>query len=152
MNFIKKNKILLLTLSVLFILLLLIVIYICSYKNNSNKYGNRLNGIENVIINNNTVENVKQTILNNDNCKNVSYKLDGRLVKIFIEVKPDMDELSLESLFNSILDKFSKEEKAFYDFEIFVTSESGSYPLIAYKHRNNDVFSITRKEVVDNEK
>lgn len=151
MNFIKKNKILVVLLLILFIVLILSTIYIYSYKNNKNRYGNRLNGIENVIISNNTVENVKQTVLNNNNCINVSYRLDGKLIKLFIEVKPETDELTLESIFNSVLDKFSKEEKSFYDFEIFVTSDSEMYPLIAYKHRNNDVFSITRKEVVENE-
>lgn len=151
MNFIKKHKILIVFVLILFIILVLSTIYIYSYKNNKDKYGNRLNGIENVIISNDTVENVKQTVLNNNNCISVSYKLDGKLIKLFIEVKPETDELSLESVFNLVLDQFSESEKAFYDFEIFVTSDSDMYPLIAYKHRNNDIFSITRKEVIENE-
>lgn len=151
MNFIKKNKILVAILTLVFIVIIISAIYIYLYQTNSNKYGNRLNGIENVLISNNKITNIKDKLLSNNNCNTVSYKLDGKIIKFFIDVTPETDELSLESMFNSILDGFSDSEKAFYDFEIFVTSTSKSYPVIAYKHRNNEVFSISRKEVVEDE-
>lgn len=151
MNFIKKNKILVTILIVIFIIIALTIIYIYSYKTNLNKYGNRLNGIEDVLIADSKIVSIKEKILSNNSCNKIEYKLDGKIIKFFIDVKPETDELTLESLFNSILDGFSESEKSFYDFEIFVTSTSKSYPVIAYKHRNNEVFSISRKEVVENE-
>ncbi len=151
MNFIKKNKVLVAILTLVFVFIIILAIYIYLYQNNSNKYGNRLNGIENVLISDNKITNIKDKLLSNNNCNTVNYKLDGKIIKFFIDVKPETDELSLESMFNLILDGFSDSEKAFYDFEIFVTSTSKSYPVIAYKHRNNEVFSISRKEVVQDE-
>lgn len=151
MNFIKRNKILITILTLIFIITILLVIYFCIYQKNSNKYGNRLNGIENVLISDNKISNIKEKILSNNNCNSITYKLDGKIIKFFIDVNPETDELTLESIFNSILDGFSDSEKSFYDFEIFVTSTSKSYPVIAYKHRNNEVFSISRKEVVQDE-
>lgn len=151
MNFIKRNKILVTILTLLFIVIILLTIYIYLYQSNSNKYGNRLNGIENVLIADTKIDNIKEKVLSNDNCNTITYKLDGKIIKFFIDVKPETDELTLESIFNLILDGFTDSEKSFYDFEIFVTSTSKSYPVIAYKHRNNQVFSISRKEVVEDE-
>lgn len=151
MNFIKKNKILVTILTLIFIIIILLAIYIYLYQSNSNKYGNRLNGIENVLIADTKIDNIKEKVLGNENCNTITYKLDGKIIKFFIDVKPETDELTLESIFNLILDGFTDSEKAFYDFEIFVTSTSKSYPVIAYKHRNNQVFSISRKEVVEDE-
>ncbi len=152
MNFIKKHKVLLIVLILILIILGLFSMYAYSYQQNKNKYGNRLNGIENVIITDNKIENIKQKVLTNDICDTVSYKLNGKIIKFFIEVKSETDELTLESIFNSILEEFSDSEKKFYDFEIFVTNNSKSYIVVAYKHKNNDVFSISRKEVVEDEK
>lgn len=152
MNFIKKHKVLVIVLTLVFIIMVSsIIMYICSYQQNKDKYGNRLNGIESVIITDNKIVNIKQKILDNINCKKMYYKLDGKIIKFFLDVAEETDELTLESIFNSILEEFSDEEKDFYDFEIFVTSNSKSYPIIAYKHRNNEVFSISRKEVVEDE-
>ena len=153
MNYIKKHKTLFIVLVLLFILVIFMSIYIFFYQTNSNKYGNRLNGIENVHINESKIDDVKQEVLKNDNCISISYKLDGKLIKFFMKVKPDTDELTLESIFNVILTKFTEEEKSFYDFEIFVNSKEGAnnFPVIAYKHRNKEVFSISRKEVKTSE-
>lgn len=152
MSFIKKNKVLVLVLTLVFIIMISsLVMYIYSYQQNKDKYGNRLNGIENVIITDNKIVNIKQKILDNDSCNKISYKLDGKIVKFFLDVKEETDELTLESILNSVLEEFSDEEQSFYDFEIFVTSTSKFYPIIAYKHRNNGFFSISRKEVVEDE-
>jgi len=61
--------------------------------------------------------------------------------------------LTVESLLNLILDNFTEEEKSFYDFEVFITNEEEKelYPMIAYKHRNNVTFTITKKVGVENE-
>lgn len=151
MKFIKKYKVLLICLILLLIILLLFGIYIKNYQQNQDKYGNRLNGIENVAITDNKIENIKQMVLDNESCSKISYKLDGKLVKFFIEANEETDELTLESIFNLILEEFSKSEKQFYDFEIFVTDSSKSYFVVAYKHKNSEVFTIFRKEVVENE-
>ena len=61
------------------------LIYIFFYQTNSNKYGNRLNGIENVHINESKIDDVKQEVLKNDNCISISYRLDGKLIKFFMK-------------------------------------------------------------------
>lgn len=152
MKFIKKHKVLLIVLTLILIMLVLFSMYAYSYQQNKNRYGNRLNGIENVIITDDKIENIKEKVLTNEICDTVTYKQNGKIIKFFIEVNLETDELTLESIFNSILEEFSDSEKKFYDFEIFVTNNSKSYIVAAYKHKNSEVFSITRKEVVEDEK
>ena len=156
MNFIKKHKILVIVL-VIFIVLM-VVLGIC-FKNvflaeeSNDKYGNRLNGIEKVQITDSRLSKVKEKILNDKNTNTVDYNISGKIIKFFIQVKAETDELTVESLLNLILDNFTEEEKSFYDFEVFITNEEETelYPMIAYKHRNNVTFTITKKVGVENE-
>lgn len=156
MNFIKNHKIL-----VLFIIIFIILMIITSlvfrnvfFSNNGNdKYGNRLNGIEKVQITDSRLQNIKEKLLSNKSTNSVSYNISGRIIKFFIQVKLETDELSVEALLNVILENFTDDEKKFYDFEVFITNEEEKelYPMIAYKHRNNVAFTITKKVGVENE-
>lgn len=150
MNFIKNHKIL--VLFVVILVILMTIIGICFKlvffpENTNDKYGSRLNGIEKVQITDSRLQNIKEKILDNKSTNTVSYNITGRIIKYFIQVKVNTDELTVESLLNLILDNFTDEEKRFYDFEVFITNEEKQelYPMIAYKHRNNVTFTITKK-------
>ena len=156
MNFIKKHKVLISMLIVTVIVFSIIAF--CFTKvflsSGGNKYGNRLNGIENYQITDLRFDSVKEKLMNNKNTTNMSASITGRIIKFFIEVKTETDELTVESLLNLILDNFTEEEKDFYDFEVFITNEKDVelYPMIAYKHRLNSSFTITKKVGKENEK
>lgn len=155
MTFIRKHK-LLIGLSLLFVVILaVIIIWLInvSVENETDKYGNRINGIENVQIANSKVDEIKNTILTNTQINKIIYRLDGKLIKFFIEIKKDTEEINIENILSTIIEKFNDEERKFYDFQIFITSEEKKepYPIIAYKHRNNEVFTITKKEGSNNE-
>ncbi|MBE6152034.1 MAG: hypothetical protein E7165_01815 [Firmicutes bacterium] len=157
MKFIKNHKVVI-SLIVIYVIVFGIIGF-CFTKvflssNGGNKYGNRLNGIENVQITDLRFNSVKEKILGNKNTNDTYFGLTGRIIKIFIEVKSETDELTVQSLLNLILDNFTEEEKKFYDFEVFVTSEKDEelYPMIAYKHCNNSSFTTTKKVGKENEK
>lgn len=157
MNFIKNHKILVLFIVIFIILMVVIGI---SFKNMffseniNDKYGNRLNGIEKVHITDSRLQEIKEKLLSNKSINTISYNISGRIIKFFIQVKSETDELSVESMLNVILESFTDEEKGFYDFEVFITNEEEKelYPMIAYKHCNNVTFTITKKVGVENEK
>jgi len=157
MNFIKNHKILVLFIGIFIVLMIVVVCLIVqssSSKDGNNKYGNRLVGIENVQIPDSRLQNIKEKVINDKNTNGVSYNITGRIVKVFIEVKKETDEITIESLLNLILENFTEDEKKFYDFQIFVTNEEETaelYPMIAYKHRNNVTFTITKKVGEENE-
>lgn len=157
MNFIKNHKILVFVISLLIVLMIIISLWIMSATSSvdpNSKYGNRLAGIEKVEIADSRLQTVKEKILNDKNTNQTTYKIDGRIIKFFIEFKPETDELTIESLLNLILENFTDDEKKFYDFEVFITNEEEKaelYPMIAYKHRNNVTFTITKKAGEKNE-
>lgn len=155
MTFIRKHKVLI-GFSLLFVVTLFVIIIrlINSSKQNEiDKYGSRIKGIENVQISDSKVEDIKRTILTNTSVNKITYRLDGKIIKFFIEVKKDTEELNIEDILYTMYDKFNDSEKKFYDFQVFIVCEEKKefYPVIAYKHRNNEAFTITRKEGSNNE-
>ncbi|MBE6138215.1 MAG: hypothetical protein E7173_00530 [Firmicutes bacterium] len=158
MNIIKKHKFLVLFISI-FIVLMIIVIFGVIQSNSSSdsnsKYGNRLVGIENMQITDSRLQTVKGNVLSDKSVNDLSHDITGRIIKIFIQVKPETDEIKIQSLMNIILENFTDDEKKFYDFQVFITNEveeTELYPMIAYKHRNNVAFTITKKVGEKNEK
>lgn len=156
MKFKRKHKFLILFIVVFIILIVsgvVIVDNLTSSDDSNSKYGNRLKGIENVEIMDSRFQSVKGKLLDNKYTNTASYNISGRIIKFFIQVKSETDELSVEDLLNIILENFTEEEKKFYDFEVFVTNEKEEelYPMIAYKHRNNATFTITKKVGKENE-
>ena len=150
MNFIKSHKNLIIFITIFVILMILAGV--CGYvlfatDESSDKYGNRLNGIENVLITEERFNTVKEKITSNKNVNRVTANVTGRIVKVFIEVKKETDEKTIDELLNIILTNFTEEEKKFYDFETFITNEEKTelYPMIAYRHHNNITFTITKK-------
>lgn len=151
MDFIKKNKLLIPIIVILVFLLIITAICLKGMffgSNSLSAYGDRLKGIENVKLEQSKIDSVKDYIMSNKNCNSVTYNLSGKQVKFIIEVKEETDELSVESLLNGLLTKFSDDEKNFYDFQVFIINEKNGtelYPMLAYKHRNSDKFTISKK-------
>lgn len=150
MKFIKKHKVLIIVLIIIAVLIAVCSVFVVksfSDKDPNAKYGNRLNGIDKVEITETRLKNVSEKLLDNKITKKANFNISGRIVKLFIEVKNDTDELSVQSLLTVILENFTEDEKSFYDFEVFITNESEKelYPMIAYKHRNNKAFTLSKK-------
>ena len=87
LNFMKKN--IFLTIISLFILISLIIIAIVSFKffiNGNNKYGNRLDGIEEVEITSEEKKEIASTIEENDNVDNNFNKLKDKLYGLCVKM------------------------------------------------------------------
>lgn len=156
MKFIKNHKNLVIFIIIFVILMIvagLCVSVLFTTEESSDKYGGRLNGIENVPITEERFNTVKGKLIDNKNVNTVSSNVTGRIIKFFIEVKVDTDEITVDELLNTILTNFTDEEKKFYDFQTFITNEEEKelYPMIAYKHHNNVAFTITKKVGEKNE-
>lgn len=158
MDFLKKHKSLVIFIAIIVVLIIIvsavIVTIVSSNDDVNEKYGNRLAGIESVEISDARLETVETKLLENKNANAVSYNISGRIIKFFIQVKSETDALSVENMLNTILDNFTLEEKDFYDFAAYITNEKEEelYPMLAYKHHSNQIFTITKKVGGQNEK
>lgn len=151
MKFLKKPKYKIIVLVIFIIIMLLAFLGIKEliYPNSSiDLYGNRLEGIEEVPIKTDTINNIKDLIMDTDKASSVDYYLNGRIVKFIIDVKKDIDLVDAKSMSDSIIEKLSDDQQSFYDIEVFITSkeskDSEIYPIIGSKHRDSLTFVWTK--------
>lgn len=144
-KWIKKNKglsiVLLLT---LVLLIFIIVIFIkLLMGNSSNNYGNRLDGIEEVKISNDTYDGVESEIMDTGLAENVSIRLQGKIVYTTIVLKSDTSIVKAKELATNTLDNYKEEELKFYDFSFFLKweEEESDAVITGNKHHNLDTIT-----------
>lgn len=118
----------------------------------NNKYGDRLNGIEDHKISSNTIDDIEKTIKENKQVSKVTYHNEGRILNFIITVSADMKTEDAKALDDIILDKISDDNKSYYDIQILIDTEeeNNSYPIVGYKNKSKDDF-VYGNEVVSSE-
>lgn len=141
-KWINKNKGLsiLLLLAVIFVIILLIIFIELLVGGSSNKYGNRLEGIDKVKISNETYESVKQEVEETDLVEKVETRLQGKIVYTTIELKDGITVEKAKQLAEKTLDNYSEEELKYYDFSFFLEwkGEEKNTVITGNKHHNLD--------------
>ncbi|MCM1370800.1 MAG: hypothetical protein NC181_02775 [Clostridium sp.] len=138
MKFIKKNRSILIILSVIIVILLITFFALYNFLfsgYNSSPWGNRLDGIEEVPISEETINSGKKIFTDIDGVQNVTYSLSGKRCNFIITVSKDTKYENIIKLEDKFLELFTDEQKNFYDFQIYIdiNEESDIYPIIGYK-------------------
>ncbi len=150
MNKIKKNKLLILflLLVILVTVFLVKILLIFSDSDEVAIYGERLTGDEVVTIDSDEInQKIKKEVSEQtDRCK---VRIQGRIVNIILSVKADVSRDTAKELASATLEKFSKKEKSYYDFQIYLNKEAESedkaqFPIIGYKHHTKDNITWTK--------
>jgi len=82
-----------------------------------NKYGNRLDGIENVKIDNDRLVSLASSLEENEKVEVAKCHLQGKIVYIEMTLVDSTSKDNAKEIANSTLSEFSEEEINFYDFE-----------------------------------
>jgi hypothetical protein len=115
-------------------------------------YGTRLKNNADFPITNDMVETLKSNIKENEIVKEVTYSLSGKIINIIVILDDDIPITEGQELEEDILSSFEEEIKSYYDFQLFLTSETLEYPAIGYKHHTTENFIWTNNNVkVSNE-
>ena len=96
-----------------------------------------INGIKEVFEGVEEISKIEVYTESNKNSK-------SRIIKTRITLTKDVSFEGMKTLCNSMVEKVSEENLAYYDLEVFISSNdetSEVYPQIGYKHRSNTVFS-----------
>lgn len=123
--------------------------------NNKSKYGDRLDGIENYKISEQTISEMKEEFLKNEFVTDFNYNLTGRIVKVTITVKSDTEVEKTQELSSIITKALPEDYQKYYDISYYVVSneENDLYPIVGTKHKTSEVFSWTiKREVKEEEK
>ncbi len=144
-RFYKEHRIFTILMAVVLVCVVLIatVLIQCFYVGNgSDKYGNRLEGIEKVKISESRQKDFEKNNANNDKVKTVDVKVTGKIIYITMEFEPNVALVEAQSIAQKSLESFSEKEQKFYDFNITLkqaASDKGEgFVISGAKNKNSD--------------
>lgn len=108
--------------------------------NGTSKYGPRLDGIEDHIVENDRLDDYRDKLVENGKVKTASIELKGTIFYVKILFEKDSDLTEAEGIALKSLENFSEEELKFYDFQFTLESEANENSngfLIEGAHNHN---------------
>ncbi len=143
----NKNKgfAIIIALGFILFLILLIIFFQMLIGGSSDKYGNRLDGIDKVKISNETFEEVKKEVTDTELVEDVSTRVQGKIVYMTITLKSDTSKDKAKEIASATLDNYSEDELKFYDFSFFLKwkGEEGDTVVTGNKHHSLDSITWT---------
>jgi len=138
----KNNKIAVLFSIVL--ILILVIVFLMIYPLYSTKsgsdYGNRLDGIKNVAIEDSINNDIKSYFKEDERIEKVTTNLKGKLYNVVLITKNDVPTNEIVDKIPEMFNKFSEEQLSFYDFQVFITTKIGKdeKTIIGYKNKKSE--------------
>ena len=147
-NWIKKNIGLTIVLGLTFVLLIILTAIFINLLagGSSNKYGNRLEGIEEVKIAGDVFDGVETELVDSGLVEEASVRLQGKIVYTTIVLKGDTTVDKAKELAGATLDNYSAEELGFFDFSYFLkwNGEESDTVITGNKHHNLEAIAWVR--------
>lgn len=143
MNFLKRNKSIIIALIIFFVAVLLCVQIknILIPNDGAAVYGNRLDG--EIKLDKNIESKVAEKA---EGASNVKLRVSGRIINITITVANDVSKDAAKEYAKKTLDAFTSEEKAYYDIQFYLLKdgEATDFPIIGYKIQNAEKITWTK--------
>ena len=148
-NKLKNNKVLLVLALILIICFVLIVVALFKYfysGKNTSKYGDRLEGAESYTLHSSMKSEIER-LYEKTEVSSVSIKQNGKIVYLTIDLAEVKKIEDAKSIALKSLDKFTDDEKNFYDIQFIITcskeesssAENNLYPKMGYKNSSSSV-------------
>lgn len=146
-NWANRNKglAIIIALTIVLLLILLIIFLQMLIGGSSDKYGNRLDGIDKVKISEKTYDGVKQEVEETGLTEEVETRLQGRIVYTTITLKSDTTVDKAKEIASNTLDNYTNSELEYYDFSFFLKwkGEEKDTVITGNKHHNLDTITWT---------
>lgn len=143
MKLYNKNKIVFILICIMIFCFIIIVIGLLSsfYKNiSTNKYGDRLEGIREVKIDNSTKNEYVSNIEQLDGVSKASVDVKGKIIYIMISFENGTKIKEAKNIANESLKDIAKKEVKYYDIQYILscTDNEEDYPTMGYKNNSSD--------------
>ena len=142
-RFYKEHRVFTILMSVLLVCMILIatVLIQCFYVGSgSDKYGNRLEKIEEYKVEEDRLKAYESKVKEEEIVKEVTIKLTGKIFYIHMTFLENVDIVEAQSIALKSLDNFSEEEKGYYDFHFTLkkdkTETSDGFLISGAKNKN----------------
>lgn len=148
-KFYKENRVFVILMGVALVCIAIIVAIFAMYIINSSttdKYGNRLDGIEDVKISSEKIGEMEEGVLAMAKVQDVSINVDGKTVKFIIDFDADATIVERQNAAISCLDFFEENYLNFYDLQFMITKstvEESSSDDIIFGARKSGASTIT---------
>lgn len=144
-NWIKNNRgFTVIILLALVLVIILTIIFISLLKgNSSSKYGNRLDGIDDVKISKEEYDSVKKEVTDTDLVEDVSIRLQGKIVYTTIVLKSDTSVDKAKEIAGNTIDNYTEDELKYYDFSYFLKWNKEEEITVITGNKHNNMESIT---------
>lgn len=144
-KWIKNNKGLSIVLLLTLVLLIFIIVIFVKllWGSSADKYGNRLDGIEDIKIDNDTYDGVKTEVMDSGLAEEASVRLQGKIVYTTIVLKSDTGVDKAKELATATLDNYTSDELSFYDFSFFLKWEGEEADKVITGNKHHSLDSIT---------
>lgn len=122
LDYINRHKGLsiLVGLSLILFIIMLIIFISLFFGSGESKYGNRLDGIEDVKLSNSFLDEIETKLKEDESVVEANVRLQGKIVYIVFEVNNDISIETAKIMAANTLENFSDEELSFYDFSYIV--------------------------------
>ena len=123
---IQNHKKLAIAIGISLVLLLIIIAFFVMLLvgGSSNKYGNRLDGIEEVKISNDEIDTMEIEMKEKDGVNDASIRIQGKIINVILTFNSDIDSKKAEEIATSTLESFSEDQLNFYNIQYFLTRKS----------------------------
>ena len=149
MKFIKKHKSLVVAIIVfILIFVLFLLVYRSFFPDEETAiYGSRLEGIDKVELKKADVSKIEEAL--KGSCKSVKVRTQGRIIEVSMSINDEVNRDAAKAEANKIIEQLSKEQKEYYDIQVFVSKEGKTedavqFPIIGYKHHISEGFTWTK--------
>ena len=141
----KNNKIAVLFASVIIVMILVFsfMIFPLYSSRSGSVYGTRLNGIEEVEIDDKIPNEIEKIYKETGKVEKVTTDLKGKIYNILVYVNEGVDLNEMLEVSNSTLSSFSEEQLKFYDVQYFLISDKGETKKTVVGYKNKDSAGIS---------
>lgn len=123
-DLVKRHKVLSIICSLAIILVVIMIVVLFSFFVGGNdKYGNRLDGIEEVEVTSKDKKDLTASIKENDVVKDADVRVQGKIIYINIKFNEGTNLDKAKEIANSSIKEIDEEQLKFYDLGYFLTSE-----------------------------
>ena len=145
LKWIKKNMglFIVLLLTIVLLVIILVIFLKMLVGNSSNKYGNRLDGIDEVKIEKDKYDGVESEIMDTELALEANVRLQGKIVYTTIVLKSDTSVDDAKEIAANTLDNYTEDELGFYDFSYFLKWEGEESDTVISGNKHHDLETIT---------
>ena len=136
----KQKRMILIGIIVVVVILGLLFLKSLFFVKQDRVYGNRLDGIEDVEVSESVMNEMASVFKDVEGVKSTDARENGKIINLLIDVEDTTDFNKLKEASNEVYKKLDKDQRKFYDVQVFFFGGGDKFPIIGYLHKGGTEF------------